>query len=149
MLNLGFTELLLIFIVVIVVVGPERLPGMLRSLGKTYGKLRRTSDEFRRAIMFEADREEAQKRAERFRKRREEARQLAEEARREAEEQAAAFEGGDAPAATDDAPGEPNAEHDEPTSDAEAIEPEEPAEPSVLDDPDVAPFLPPKKEELS
>jgi sec-independent protein translocase protein TatB len=100
MLNLGFFELLVIFTVLIVVVGPEKLPAMLRSLGRGYGKLMRMSDEFRRAILVEADKEDAERRAESFRKRREEARRIAEEARKASEEgtaaaAAAAPEGGD------------------------------------------------------
>ena len=44
MLNLGLTEILVIFVVAIVVVGPERLPNVVRWLGRQYGKLMRASD---------------------------------------------------------------------------------------------------------
>ena len=55
MLNIGFGELLLLVALVLILVGPERLPHMMRSMGRMYGKLRRQSDELRRALMAEAD----------------------------------------------------------------------------------------------
>lgn len=48
MLDIGWSELLLIAVVAILVVGPKELPGMLRSLGRMIGKVRRTADEFRK-----------------------------------------------------------------------------------------------------
>lgn len=47
MLDIGWTELLVIAVVAIIVVGPKDLPGMLRSLGQYAGKLKRTAGEFR------------------------------------------------------------------------------------------------------
>ena len=41
MFDIGFTELLLLAIIAMVVVGPERLPGLLRSVGKIVGQARR------------------------------------------------------------------------------------------------------------
>jgi len=41
MFDMGFTELMLIGIVALVVIGPERLPGVARTAGKYFGKLRR------------------------------------------------------------------------------------------------------------
>lgn len=81
MLNLGFNELLVIIVLTIVVVGPEDIPKVLRELGKQYAKIARASEELRRAFMMEADRADAEARAEELRKRREEARKRAEEAR--------------------------------------------------------------------
>jgi len=46
MFDIGWTELLVIACVAIIVVGPKDLPRMLRSLGQTMGKLRRMSREF-------------------------------------------------------------------------------------------------------
>ena len=74
MLNLGLTEIIVVFVVAIVVVGPERLPNVVRWLGRQYGKLMRASDELRRAFVMEADRVDAELRADELRKRREEAR---------------------------------------------------------------------------
>ena len=48
MFDIAWSELLLVAVVAILVVGPKELPGMLRSLGRMLGKLRRTADEFRK-----------------------------------------------------------------------------------------------------
>lgn len=84
MLNFGFGEIVLIMVLAIVVVGPERLPEMLRFLGKQYGKVMRASNDLRRAFMLEADRSDAEKRAALLRERREQARVRAQEAREKA-----------------------------------------------------------------
>lgn len=49
--NLGFAELLVIGIVALIVIGPEKLPQVLRSLGKGLAEFRRTSNELRWQIM--------------------------------------------------------------------------------------------------
>ncbi|MDC1286743.1 Sec-independent protein translocase protein TatB [Gammaproteobacteria bacterium] len=41
MFDMGFTELMLIGIVALVVIGPERLPGVARTAGKYIGRLKR------------------------------------------------------------------------------------------------------------
>lgn len=46
MFDIGWTELLVIACVAIIVVGPKDLPRMLRTLGQTVGKMRRMSREF-------------------------------------------------------------------------------------------------------
>jgi len=48
MLDLGWTEILVIAIVLIVVVGPKDLPRVLRSFGRTTAKLRSMAGDFRR-----------------------------------------------------------------------------------------------------
>lgn len=48
MFDIAWSELLLVIVVAILVVGPKELPGALRALGRVIGKLRRTADEFRR-----------------------------------------------------------------------------------------------------
>ncbi|MDH3581870.1 MAG: Sec-independent protein translocase protein TatB [Hyphomicrobiales bacterium] len=47
MFDIGWTEILIIAVVAIIVVGPKDLPGMLRSLGQYAGKMKRTAAEFR------------------------------------------------------------------------------------------------------
>src|SRR5207245_9761560 len=47
MFGVGPEELALVFIIALLVLGPERLPKVARDLGRTIGELRRTSDEFR------------------------------------------------------------------------------------------------------
>ncbi|MCP4803947.1 MAG: hypothetical protein GY913_09060 [Proteobacteria bacterium] len=71
MANLGLTEMLVVFILVIVFVGPDDLPKMMRFLGRTYGKIRRASDDLRRAFTLEVDKVDAEARAGEIKRRRE------------------------------------------------------------------------------
>src|SRR5690606_35021448 len=48
MFDIAWTEMLVIAVVMIVVVGPKELPGMLRTIGKTTAKLRTMAGEFRK-----------------------------------------------------------------------------------------------------
>src|SRR5690554_4416399 len=50
MLGLGWSEMLVIAVVVLIVVGPKDLPVMLRNLGRMMGSVRRMSNDFRREI---------------------------------------------------------------------------------------------------
>lgn len=50
MLNIGPQELLLILVVALVVVGPERLPELGRTIGKALRSLRSAQDEMRRTV---------------------------------------------------------------------------------------------------
>ena len=84
MLSIGLTEIIFIAILAVVVVGPERLPQVMRQLGRWYGQLRRSADELRRAFVLEADRQDAEERYQRLRERRE----RAAEARKRALEEA-------------------------------------------------------------
>jgi len=47
MFGVGPEELMLIMLVALLVLGPERLPKVARDVGKIVGELRRTSDELR------------------------------------------------------------------------------------------------------
>ncbi len=55
MFGLGWTELLVIGIVALVVVGPEDLPQMFRAIGRFTGKARAMAREFSRAMEDAAD----------------------------------------------------------------------------------------------
>lgn len=48
MFGVSLPELIVIFVVVLVIFGPDKLPEIARSLGKWTGDLRRTSDSLRR-----------------------------------------------------------------------------------------------------
>ncbi len=48
MFDIGWTELLVLAVIAILIVGPKDLPRMLYNLGQNLGKLRRTADDFRR-----------------------------------------------------------------------------------------------------
>lgn len=55
MFDLGWTELLLIGIVALIVVGPKDLPGMFRTVGNLVGKAKRMAREFSTAMNDAAD----------------------------------------------------------------------------------------------
>ncbi|MEM7178941.1 MAG: Sec-independent protein translocase protein TatB [Pseudomonadota bacterium] len=46
MFDIAWTEILIVAVIAIIVVGPKELPGMLRAFGKTFGQVRRTAREF-------------------------------------------------------------------------------------------------------
>lgn len=51
MFGIGPEELMLVLIVALLVLGPERLPRVARDIGRIVGDLRRTSDEFREEFL--------------------------------------------------------------------------------------------------
>ncbi|WP_257098557.1 Sec-independent protein translocase protein TatB [Pseudovibrio flavus] len=50
MFDIAWTELLLVAIVAILVVGPKELPGMLRTIGKAVGSMRRLAGDFQKTF---------------------------------------------------------------------------------------------------
>lgn len=50
MFGIGTTELILIMVVALLVLGPKKLPDMARSLGKGMAEFRRASNEFTRSL---------------------------------------------------------------------------------------------------
>lgn len=60
--TVGFGEWFMLLAVVLIVVGPKRLPSVAREIGKWYGKFMRAAESFKRQIM-ELD-QEATKRVE-------------------------------------------------------------------------------------
>ncbi len=50
MFEIGFSELVLLFVVALIVVGPERLPGLARTLGRWVAKARRMAAEVKGEI---------------------------------------------------------------------------------------------------
>ncbi len=61
MFDLGFWELMLIAVIALLVVGPERLPGLARSAGLWMGKLRRFIQTVKQDINQELAAEELQR----------------------------------------------------------------------------------------
>jgi Tat protein translocase TatB subunit len=51
MFGIGIPELMLILVIALIVLGPERMPRVARDLGKVVGDLRRTSDELREEFL--------------------------------------------------------------------------------------------------
>ncbi len=62
MFGIGSTELLVILIVALVVLGPKSLPGIAKTLGKAMGEFRRVTNEFQRTMNAEVAQEEHEKR---------------------------------------------------------------------------------------
>jgi sec-independent protein translocase protein TatA len=50
MFGIGLPELVVILVVALIVLGPQRLPEVARMLGRAYGQLRRASEEFQNTI---------------------------------------------------------------------------------------------------
>ena len=50
MFNLGFTEMLAIAVIALVVIGPKQLPQVARVIGRVLGEFRRASSDFNREI---------------------------------------------------------------------------------------------------
>ncbi len=58
MFNIGPTELILIFLVALIVVGPTRLPEIGRTIGKSLREFRRATDDFKQHLDFTVDDDE-------------------------------------------------------------------------------------------
>jgi len=50
MFDIGWSELMVVAVILVVVVGPKDLPGVLRGLGRVTRKMRGMADEFRRGV---------------------------------------------------------------------------------------------------
>jgi sec-independent protein translocase protein TatA len=55
MLNIGPAELMLIFLVALLVVGPKRLPELGRTIGKSLREFRRHADDFKQSFDYDID----------------------------------------------------------------------------------------------
>ncbi len=49
-IGIGFSELMLLAVIVIIVVGPEELPSLLRTIGRYVGQIKRVADDFRSQV---------------------------------------------------------------------------------------------------
>jgi len=50
MFGIGFEHLLVIMVVILLVVGPDKLPGVARALGRGYAEFKRTMDELKNTM---------------------------------------------------------------------------------------------------
>ena len=62
-MNLGMPEMIFIFLLALVVVGPKRLPGLARQLGKYMAEFKRASNEFKNQLETEMMNIELEERA--------------------------------------------------------------------------------------
>ena len=86
--DLSLGELLMIAVLAIVFIGPDDLPKMMRLAGRYYAKIRRASDDLRRAFNAEVAKVEAEERREEMRRRREEMERRRAELQAKAQEKA-------------------------------------------------------------
>ncbi len=80
MFDIGFSELLLVFVVTLLIVGPEKLPTVAQKMGRFIGKIKRTFDQVRHDVEQELE-IEAVKQQLKENAMAEEARQIAQEAK--------------------------------------------------------------------
>jgi Tat protein translocase TatB subunit len=50
MFGLGFSELLVIMVIALIVIGPEKLPGIAKAMGKGYAEFRKTLDDVQKGV---------------------------------------------------------------------------------------------------
>ncbi len=62
MFGIGSTELLVILVVALVVLGPKSLPGIAKTIGKVMGEFRRVSNDLQRTMNAEIAQEEHEER---------------------------------------------------------------------------------------
>lgn len=55
MFGIGISELLVIFLVALLVLGPERLPAAARTMAKLFGEFRRATDDLRSGLVGISD----------------------------------------------------------------------------------------------
>jgi len=65
MFGIGMTEMILIAAVALLVIGPKKLPGMARSLGKGFAEFKRAANELKNTIDLEAHKDEEELREKR------------------------------------------------------------------------------------
>jgi len=63
MFEIGFSELLLILVIALMVLGPKRLPGLVAQVGRWAGKARNMARQFREQLETEINLEELNKTA--------------------------------------------------------------------------------------
>ena len=67
-MNLGFTEMLFIFLLALIVVGPRRLPELARQFGRIMAEVKRASNDFQAQVQEEVRQLEIEETAKKLQK---------------------------------------------------------------------------------
>lgn len=67
-MNLGFSEMLFIFLLALIVVGPRRLPELARQFGRIMAEVKRASNDFQAQVQEEVRQLEIEETAKKFQK---------------------------------------------------------------------------------
>lgn len=62
MFDIGFSEMFMVLVIALIVIGPERLPGVAKKIGKYIGKAKRSFENVKREVQSELETEELNKR---------------------------------------------------------------------------------------
>ncbi len=62
MFDIGFSEMFMVLVIALIVIGPERLPAVAKKMGKFIGKAKRSFENVKREISSELETEELNKR---------------------------------------------------------------------------------------
>ena len=61
MLGIGMPEMILIAVIALIVIGPDKLPGLAKTLGRIFGELKKATNEFKETMEVESKLTEVKK----------------------------------------------------------------------------------------
>jgi sec-independent protein translocase protein TatB len=50
MFGIGFTELAIILVIALIAIGPEKLPDIMKALGKAFGEFKKATEELQKSV---------------------------------------------------------------------------------------------------
>lgn len=64
--DLGSGEIMLIVLAIFLIFGPDKIPGLARSMGKFINEIKHATDDIKKEINIEADRQDREKKLEKY-----------------------------------------------------------------------------------